>query len=37
VIKAGATTVNIPETTGYCLPYQYGEKIAYLINKVQNI
>ncbi|MGZ8537743.1 MAG: 2-isopropylmalate synthase, partial [Flavisolibacter sp.] len=32
VIAAGATTVNIPDTTGYCLPHQYGEKIAYLIN-----
>jgi 2-isopropylmalate synthase len=37
VIKAGATTVNIPDTTGYCLPHQYGEKIAYLKNKVANI
>lgn len=37
VIKAGATTVNIPDTTGYCLPYQYGEKIAYLVNHVPNI
>lgn len=37
VIKAGATTVNIPDTTGYCLPSQYGEKIAYLINNVPNI
>ncbi len=37
VIKAGATTVNIPDTTGYCLPYQYGEKIAYLVNNVPNI
>jgi 2-isopropylmalate synthase len=37
VIKAGATVVNIPDTTGYCLPYQYGEKIAYLINKVPNV
>lgn len=37
VIKAGATTVNIPDTTGYCLPHQYGEKIAYLINHVPNI
>jgi len=36
-IKAGATTVNIPDTTGYCLPHQYGEKIAYLINNVPNI
>ncbi|MDO9376386.1 MAG: 2-isopropylmalate synthase, partial [Ferruginibacter sp.] len=37
VIKAGATVVNIPDTTGYCLPHQYGEKIAYLINNVPNI
>jgi len=37
VITAGATTVNIPDTTGYCLPHQYGEKIAYLINNVPNI
>jgi 2-isopropylmalate synthase len=37
VIAAGATTVNIPDTTGYCLPFQYGEKIAYLVNNVANI
>jgi len=37
VIKAGATTINIPDTTGYCLPFQYGEKIAYLLNNVPNI
>lgn len=37
VIAAGATVVNIPDTTGYCLPYQYGEKIAYLVNNVPNI
>lgn len=37
VIAAGATTVNIPDTTGYCLPQQYGEKIAFLINNVSNI
>jgi Isopropylmalate/homocitrate/citramalate synthases len=37
VIAAGATTVNIPDTTGYCLPQQYGEKIAYLINHVPNV
>jgi 2-isopropylmalate synthase len=37
VIKAGATTINIPDTTGYCLPHQYGEKIAFLINNVSNI
>jgi len=37
VIKAGATTINIPDTTGYCLPFQYGEKIAFLMNNVPNI
>jgi 2-isopropylmalate synthase len=37
VIAAGATTVNIPDTTGYCLPFQYGEKISYLVNNVPNI
>ncbi len=37
VIDAGATTVNIPDTTGYCLPHQYGEKIAFLYNNVPNI
>ena len=37
VIAAGATTVNIPDTTGYCLPQQYGDKIAYLVNNVPNI
>ena len=37
VIKAGATVINIPDTTGYCLPHQYGEKMAYLINNVPNI
>lgn len=37
VIKAGATVVNIPDTTGYCLPHQYGEKIAFLANNVSNI
>ncbi len=37
VIKAGATVVNIPDTTGYCLPHQYGEKIAYLVKNVSNI
>ncbi len=37
VIRAGATVVNIPDTTGYCLPFQYGEKIAYLVNNVPNI
>ncbi len=37
VIGAGATTVNIPDTTGFCLPHQYGEKIAWLVNHVSNI
>jgi 2-isopropylmalate synthase len=37
VIAAGATVVNIPDTTGYCLPHQYGEKIAYLKNNIPNI
>ncbi len=37
VIAAGATVVNIPDTTGYCLPSEYGEKIAYLVNNVPNI
>ena len=29
--------MNIPDTTGYCLPHQYGEKIAFLVNNVSNI
>ncbi len=37
VVKAGATTLNIPDTTGYCLPQQYQEKMAYLYNNVPNI
>ncbi|MFP5039476.1 2-isopropylmalate synthase [Parasediminibacterium sp. JCM 36343] len=37
VITAGATVVNIPDTTGYCLPGQYGEIIAFLKNNVTNI
>jgi 2-isopropylmalate synthase len=37
VIAAGATVVNIPDTTGYCLPHQYAQKIAYLKNNVPNI
>jgi 2-isopropylmalate synthase len=37
VIAAGATVVNIPDTTGYCLPHQYGEKMAFLKNNVSNI
>ena len=37
VIKAGATVVNIPDTTGYCLPKEYGEKIKYLMEHVDGI
>ncbi|MCD7963215.1 MAG: 2-isopropylmalate synthase, partial [Rikenellaceae bacterium] len=37
VIGAGATVVNIPDTTGYCLPYEYGEKIKFLMENVSNI
>lgn len=37
VIKAGATVVNIPDTTGFCLPHQYAEKMSYLMNNVSNI
>ncbi|MCQ2163865.1 MAG: 2-isopropylmalate synthase [Bacteroidales bacterium] len=37
VIKAGATVVNIPDTTGYCLPSEYGAKIKYLIDHVDGV
>ena len=37
VIEAGATTVNIPDTVGYAIPWQYGETIAYLFKNVKNI
>ncbi|WP_462252591.1 2-isopropylmalate synthase [Ekhidna sp.] len=37
VIEAGARIINIPDTTGYCLPEQFGDKIAYLVNNVPNI
>ena len=37
VIDAGATVLNIPDTTGYCLPSEYGEKISFLVNNVKNI
>ena len=37
VIKAGATVVNIPDTTGYCLPQEYYEKIKYLMEHVDGI
>lgn len=37
VVAAGATVLNIPDTTGYCLPEEYGAKIAYLKANVKNI
>ena len=37
VIAAGATVVNIPDTTGYCMPEEYGAKIRYLMENVSNI
>lgn len=37
VIKAGATVINIPDTTGYCLPSEFGEKIKYLMEHVDGI
>ncbi len=37
VIKSGATVLNIPDTTGYCLPSEYGEKIKFLKENVGGI
>jgi len=37
VIAEGATVVNIPDTTGYCLPEEYGAKIKYLMENVKGI
>ncbi|MEO7990048.1 MAG: 2-isopropylmalate synthase [Chryseolinea sp.] len=37
VIGAGADVVNIPDTTGYCLPHLYGKRIQYLFDNVKNI
>ena len=37
VIKAGATVLNIPDTTGYCLPQEYGAKIKFLKENVKGI
>ena len=37
VVKAGATVLNIPDTTGYCLPEEYGAKIKYLKENVTGI
>ena len=37
VIAAGADVVNIPDTTGYCLPHLYGKRVQYLMENVKNI
>ncbi|MCB9017709.1 MAG: 2-isopropylmalate synthase [Paludibacteraceae bacterium] len=37
VIKAGATVVNIPDTTGYCLPTEFAEKIRFLMENVNGV
>ncbi len=37
VIAAGADVVNIPDTTGYCMPHLYGKRIQYLFENVKNI
>ncbi|MCB0686196.1 MAG: 2-isopropylmalate synthase [Saprospiraceae bacterium] len=37
VVKAGATVLNIPDTTGYCLPSEYGAKIKYLVDHVKGV
>jgi len=37
VIKAGATVVNIPDTTGYCFPQDFGAKIKYLMENVNGV
>ncbi len=37
VVKAGATVLNIPDTTGYCMPHEYGAKIKYLYENVAGI
>ncbi|QCR22236.1 2-isopropylmalate synthase [Pontibacter sp. SGAir0037] len=36
-IQAGATVLNIPDTTGYCLPHEYGAKIKYLYENVKGV
>lgn len=37
VVKAGATVLNIPDTTGFCLPEVYGEKIKYIKENVKGV
>lgn len=36
-VQSGATVVNIPDTTGYCLPEEYGQKIKHLVDNVKGI
>lgn len=36
-VNASATVLNIPDTTGYCLPHEYGNKIAYLVDNVTGL
>jgi len=37
VIRAGATVINIPDTTGYCLPDEFASKIRFLVENVDGI
>lgn len=37
VVNAGAKVINIPDTTGYCMPWEYGEKIKYLLEHVDGL
>jgi 2-isopropylmalate synthase len=37
MIRAGATVINIPDTTGFCLPDEFGQRIKYLMDNVSNI
>lgn len=37
VVNAGAKVINIPDTTGYCMPWEYGEKIKYLMEHVDGL
>lgn len=37
MIKAGATVINVPDTTGYCTPEMYGSMVRYLMENVSNI
>ena len=37
VVNAGAKVINIPDTTGYCMPWEFGEKIKYLMEHVDGL